>query len=113
MSSQPHRGGDERPSKGGRIDIVKQLFGRAPNGGESMILRPTIGCRLLPHDSVLGDLDDSSHIYAAVDVDLLSGDVIALGCEERHRLRNLFRQPETAHRDSRLDLLLDVGWNLG
>jgi len=44
MSSQPHRGGDERPSKGDRIDIVKQLFGRAPNGAESMILRPTIGC---------------------------------------------------------------------
>src|SRR5713101_9092408 len=47
----------------------------------------------------------ASHVDAAVDVDLLAGDVIPLGRQECDRLRNLLRQSEPAHRDSGLDLL--------
>src|SRR5262249_35355176 len=49
----------------------------------------------------------------AVDVDLLPGDVIAVGGQEDHRPGDLLRLGETAQRDLGLDLGLDVAGHPG
>src|SRR5438105_2885828 len=54
-----------------------------------------------------------SHVDAAVDVDLLTGDVVAFRAEERDGARDLLRLSETAHRDLAEDLLAHVGRHLG
>src|SRR5438477_9487090 len=53
-----------------------------------------------------------SHVDAAVDVDLLSRDVVAIGGHEHDDLRDLIRLAEPPHGDSGLDLLLDLGRDL-
>src|SRR5690242_5193792 len=53
-----------------------------------------------------------SHIDAAVDVELLAGDVVRVGHQEEDRLRDLFGLAEPRHRDARLQRRLDVGGHL-
>jgi hypothetical protein len=53
------------------------------------------------------------HIKAAVHVDLLTGDVIALADEEGDCLGNLLRLCETMHRDPGFQLGLYIPWNRG
>ena len=53
-----------------------------------------------------------SHERSAVDVDLLTGDVVAVGRQEDDRLGNLLRLGEAAQRDAALDLFLDLLRNL-
>src|SRR6267143_1733833 len=53
-----------------------------------------------------------SHVDAAVDVDLLPGDVIAFGAEERDGARDVLRLAEPAHGDLGEDLLPHVGRHL-
>src|SRR6266404_8365733 len=54
-----------------------------------------------------------SHVDAAVDVDLLSGDVIAFGAEERDGARDVLRLAEPAHGDLAEDLHPHVGRHFG
>src|SRR5260370_16091853 len=53
------------------------------------------------------------HIDAAVDVDLLAGDVVAIGRQEENRLRDFLGGGEAPHRNARQDALLHLLGHLG